>query len=267
MLRCTNCGWFNPDAADVCEMCGESLSSATNVEGPVSSDASPDLQAEPEPVPVPNGMAMSGTVRMDISKPTAKESEPEDYCPMCGYPVRQNYESCPNCGYPLSPSLSAHTVQESEPVTETVIEPSPVSSLMKGTIREIPRELTEESSPQQNAVQEPQPKPITTPEVIQTPLPEISPASSPESFAAPKTKPSPVKGTIREIPGHIAGTRVGEPLKKQIYKETIREIPIEPSGTNEIWTLIPITGQDHTSITLSPGEVVEIHGCKYLVRK
>ena len=79
-MRCTNCGWENPDGAQRCEKCNSPLVVA------------PAYEARPEEP----GQNVKSTVR-EVQEPIEIQSK-ENVCPDCGFPIREGATRCPNCG-------------------------------------------------------------------------------------------------------------------------------------------------------------------------
>lgn len=79
-MRCTNCGWENPDGAQRCEKCNSPLAEVPAFE-PKVYESMQDIKS---------------TVR-EISEPIELKEKGE-ICPQCGFPVRDGTTRCPNCG-------------------------------------------------------------------------------------------------------------------------------------------------------------------------
>ena len=229
MIRCNNCGWFNPDTATHCEMCEEELTGQP-VENLVEQTAAnttgkPDISPNEEKTKVqPVGNTMLETVRfaaapdsraknfsatvMDASS-ILDHSEPLQ-CPKCRYPVSGYTETCPNCGTSLK-KLMKETVLPSSPamtVKESVEEPeekAPVQDAFKGTVREAPL--------------------------------AVNPASG-QGRRAPKA-------TVREIP-------------KELISDEAQE---------DAWRLIPVDSPDPEILVIHPGEIVAIGNRRYKFQK
>lgn len=239
MIRCNNCGWFNPDTAKHCEMCDESLTGLP-IENPVEQAAPKTPVQEPVPVkePVPakepkvektatpaSSNPMMETVRMAspaAPKPSFSATvmdigavrtmgEPV-HCPKCRYPVYGFTETCPNCG-------------------------SSLKKVMQGTMMEMPSTTLKDSIPEKKPEVQP-----AQPTVIQT---------------------SPFKGTVREAP--VPGTPQRSP------KATVREIPaalkMDAKDERECWRLIPVESPDPEIIVMKPGEIISIGNRRYKFQK
>ncbi|MBR0531065.1 MAG: zinc ribbon domain-containing protein [Bacteroidales bacterium] len=79
-MRCTNCGWENPEGAQRCEKCNSPLAGQ-----PVYS-----------PTPAQEPVDVKSTVR-EGQAPIAPKEDPNT-CPECGFPIREGSVRCPNCG-------------------------------------------------------------------------------------------------------------------------------------------------------------------------
>ena len=235
MIRCNNCGWFNPDTAKHCEMCDEELTGLP-IENPVE-QAAPQASVEEAPAPVhvpaeapvkapveeakPVAPApanpMMETVRLNASEAPKKNAfsatvmdvgavrtvgEPV-HCPKCRYPVYGFAETCPNCG-------------------------SSLKKIMQGTMME----------------------PTST--TLKDAVPEKGPEAAP-------AQPSPIKGTVREMP--VSGTPRRSP------KATVREIPAALKEDVECWRLIPVESPDPEVIVMKPGEIISIGNRRYKFQK
>lgn len=82
-MRCTNCGWENPEGTQRCEKCNSPLVGAPVYE-PKAEEPRQDLKS---------------TVR-EVQEPIEIKSK-ENICPECGFPLREGTLSCPNCGKEL----------------------------------------------------------------------------------------------------------------------------------------------------------------------
>lgn len=235
MIRCNNCGWFNPDTAKHCEMCDEQLTGLP-IENPVE-QAVPQAPVEEAPVPVqvpveapvkapveeaepvapapanpmletvrlnapevPKKNAFSATV-MDIGA-VRPVGEPV-HCPKCRYPVYGFAETCPNCG-------------------------SSLKKVMQGTMVESTSKTVKDAVPEKE--------------------PEMAPAQS-----------SLFKGTVREAP--LSETPRRSP------KATVREIPAALKEEVEYWRLIPVESPDPEVILMKPGEIISIGNRRYKFQK
>ena len=233
MIRCNNCGWFNPDTATHCEMCEEELTGLP-IENPAvqasEKEQEPVKEQATEPVhpPVPPvANPMLETVRFapaghDSAKPKpsfsatvmdatslVKEDEPV-HCPKCRYPIFGYAEVCPNCGsslknvmketvIPVSPALTVKdTVEEKDPSQAP-------ASVLKGTVMEK--------------------------------APQASTAGKPERRAP--------RATVREIPSDL----------------------ISSDPAEEVWRMIPVESPDTEIIILRPGEIVAIGNRRYKIQK
>ena len=85
-MRCTNCGWENPEGAQRCEKCNS----------PLASDIVYDSEGERE-----EGVVKT-TVR-ETDEPIRVHLN-DNLCPDCGFPLREGVVRCPNCGKEFSPS-------------------------------------------------------------------------------------------------------------------------------------------------------------------
>lgn len=85
-MRCTNCGWENPENAARCEKCNSPL------DGPV----------DYEPENVENSSNMNSTIREDQVFP--RQGNDDNTCPSCGFPIRKGTRRCPNCGFEFGQS-------------------------------------------------------------------------------------------------------------------------------------------------------------------
>lgn len=75
-MRCKNCGWPNKPNETTCAKCNAPLDSEGDYSQPLNATVSEQ--------------AVFGM-----------ESEEENVCPKCGYPIRNNAKQCPNCNYDL----------------------------------------------------------------------------------------------------------------------------------------------------------------------
>ena len=82
-IRCLNCGFINPDGAQVCQNCGAPLGSLAEPQGGVSSNQQGSKQDMPN----------FGLADREISS-----TRMESFCPYCGYPLPADAEVCPHCG-------------------------------------------------------------------------------------------------------------------------------------------------------------------------
>ena len=101
-MRCTNCGWENPDGAQRCEKCNSPLA----------------VEPIPEQREEGNSDSIKSTVR-EIERPIEVHQK-DNLCPDCGFPLREGASRCPNCGKVFS-SVS------SEPVGVPFVAPTPTS--------------------------------------------------------------------------------------------------------------------------------------------
>jgi rubredoxin len=81
-MRCSNCGWENPNHLTRCEKCNTPLSS-------------PSYQAAPAAAPQQN---YNKTVNEAAIFPDVPAQD-ANVCPQCGYPMRPGVTECPNCHY------------------------------------------------------------------------------------------------------------------------------------------------------------------------
>lgn len=104
-MRCTNCGWENPEGAQNCEKCKSPLKSVNEFE--------PVREASQEPNQILKGTISEANVFPGVNNP-----EPQGMtCPKCGFPLRNGSGSCPQCGYDLNNSSSNHVNQQVESKT------------------------------------------------------------------------------------------------------------------------------------------------------
>lgn len=80
-MRCTNCGWENPEGAQRCEKCNSPL-----VGAPVYEPKAEEPQTK-----------MKSTVREPLDSFELKQEKGHN-CPECGFPLREGTQRCPNCG-------------------------------------------------------------------------------------------------------------------------------------------------------------------------
>lgn len=154
MIRCDNCGWYNPEEATRCEKCSEPLDTAKH-----------EYASEPAPEPVPapsNPMAqtepkiLKATMKFDQKQLEALAGEEEaSTCPKCGYPLSGSPAVCPSCGASIKGSTRKEGTQEfAKTVTMMQAAPEPHAAaqaspqdLGKRTIRDIPKELLQDAAP------------------------------------------------------------------------------------------------------------------------
>ena len=79
-MRCTNCGWENPEGAQRCEKCNSPIAGAPANEQRIE---------EPR-------QDIKSTIR-EMQEPVQVQSR-DNSCPECGFPIREGATSCPNCG-------------------------------------------------------------------------------------------------------------------------------------------------------------------------
>lgn len=103
-MRCTNCGWSNPDDLKFCQKCNEPL-----------------IVYELHSTPLPIDIHKSDEPE-NISEPHVEpESESTSLtCRKCGYPLLPETEFCPNCGA----QIKTPTTNEGEPKSEEPIKNS-----------------------------------------------------------------------------------------------------------------------------------------------
>lgn len=234
MIRCNNCGWFNPDSASHCEKCDESLAGLP-VETPSENTA--EEESEPIPVPVKNeekpvSKMLQETVRMKGAEPeqhqvrdlTAtvmdtsailKADEPVQ-CPKCRYPVYGYADTCPNCG----------------------------SSLRRPNAAQAPSSAPDETL-------------------------KVTTADAASNAPAPAEGIN-LKGTVMDASAH-PGPVPKAPVVNAA-KATIRELPSEfiaktKSEMVDAWRLIPVESPDSETIVMLPGDIICIGNRRYKFQK
>jgi len=255
MIRCNNCGWFNPDTATHCEMCDEELAGLP-IEKPV--EIGDDNERVPTSEPLEDTHALENsqspsspmmeTVRMKNSGPQKQNSsfsatvldsssvfntEESVQCPKCRYPVYGFVDTCPNCGASLKRAMQDAPQVSSSVPARTVPELEPVSKNM------------------------PAPTVIVDSGHLQPPCPVDHPSNTLH-----------MKGTVRDNPS--VNDAFVKPLPKK-GKETIREIPADLVDdipvVHEQWRLIPVESPDSETIVMSLGDVIQIGNRKYKFQK
>lgn len=277
MIRCNNCGWYNPDTATFCEMCEESLAGFPKVEMPSPLEEAeekpilpeeaeaveevPAVEEKPlEPPKKAGSSSLSATIRLsdngkESRKPTEKavnkkafaatvrdvsafmEGNSSSECPKCKYPVFGSATTCPNCGTQL------------KSVADT---PKPDLAAPK------PVFVPPKSSPEQESV---------------TPAPALKESAvgsaaitlkDPTDDVAPK-----FKQTVRDYPKSEQPSAAPQKVPKTTLKDlkaTIREIPAElldDAPETAVYRLIPVESPDPEVIVLIPGEMVSIGNRRY----
>lgn len=122
-MRCTNCGWDNPNGVDRCQKCGQHLETA---------DSQPQLQ--------------------NTASITETTDDAEQVCPSCGYPLAVGVATCPMCGTSISNHLQQSSGKETvimnrTPVSgkETVIFDRPSESCKETVILDRVQQPTRET--------------------------------------------------------------------------------------------------------------------------
>jgi len=285
MIRCNNCGWFNPDTATHCEMCDESLAGFPKVDPPdasqededdVQSIEAPVVQPVEEPTPEkedptaapepevqpqeslhsPKADPLSATIRFaDSSKSGKKSAEKPAGVSGRGFAATVMDASaalknstpiqCPKCRYPVYGG------------TETC----PNCGATLKNVLEEPRQV---SKPEPKPEEKPAPKKsskqsapsITVKDHVEEVIPQFKqtvrdfPGSGPTKEAPRKIAPRPtardLKATIREIPVELMGKEAME-----------SNSPVSP------FRLIPVESPDSAVIELVPGSIVTIGNRRY----
>lgn len=96
-MRCTNCGWNNPENLKFCQKCNEPLVVYEIHSTPLPSD-----------IHQPEGCEN----KTDAEEESVVESALT--CRKCGYPLLPDAESCPNCGAQIKASSSKNETSEME---------------------------------------------------------------------------------------------------------------------------------------------------------
>ena len=174
MLRCSNCGWFNPDDAPVCEMCGEELRDASKVT--VENEISHTHEE------------FSKTVLSSNADCVQKEDIPEEeFCPMCGYPVTDECITCPNCGYALAePVIEQNDSIAHSPGPEEDQGQGKTVSNTKGTVMEL-------AVPKEDSVNLESPAEDSLSASVDA-VPDVKPKPTSERF---------LKGTVRDVTAYM----------------------------------------------------------------
>lgn len=98
-MRCTNCGWNNPEGLKFCQKCNEPL----NV-----------LEIHSTPLPVDVHKVDDHKTEECENLPNAIEGKSLS-CKKCGYPILPDTEVCPNCGAQLKlPAVKEESVEKTE---------------------------------------------------------------------------------------------------------------------------------------------------------
>lgn len=101
-MRCTNCGWSNPDDLKFCQKCNEPLIVYELHSTPLPIDI--HKSDEPENISEPH------------VEPTAESLSPYT-CRKCGYPLLPDADSCPNCGAQIkTPTNKEEDVKVEKPI-------------------------------------------------------------------------------------------------------------------------------------------------------
>ena len=89
-MRCSNCGWENPDGNTKCEKCGTPLSEA--VRNVVSNKTARENVSNQNQQAAPlHKTVCESSAFPDVTPNGAR------VCPHCGYPLRPGVAVCPNC--------------------------------------------------------------------------------------------------------------------------------------------------------------------------
>ena len=266
MKRCNNCGWFNPDSAERCEMCEEeSFELMEPVSKPAPAPApepvpepepapAPEPAPEPAPQPEPQARRFAATV-MDVSAVLDLEKDTAVKCPKCCYPVVGYAEYCPNCGA----TLPKRAVLPQPTRIEEPFEPQPAAPESKP----ICKATVFAQAPVEASAPAPQPatpdsKPICKATVFaQAPVESSAPAPQP---AAPDSKPI-CKATV------FASAPAAAPKAGKEMKATVRDIPAELMTEAPEYRLSPDVSGNRPSAELHEGDIVLIGGISYILKK
>lgn len=260
MIRCNNCGWFNPDSAKRCEMCDEELTGLP-IENPAvvaaeNEEPVPMPEPEPKPKPAPEPETKSEPKPKPETKP---EPEPES----------KPTKSAPN---PMMATVqmggAAAKVSRTPSFTQTVLDASDIMESDESV------ECPKCRYPVYGYVD-------TCPNcgaslkrvMAEKPQPQAGPSKTvkeDETNPAPAAHPDPVnmKGTVLD----------GKAMKHPVIgsaprgaKETVREIPKElisdQSDPVDAWCLIPVESPDSETIYMREGEIIRIGNRRYMFKK
>ncbi len=142
-MRCSNCGWENPDHNTRCEKCGSALSG-----GRVNNPQQPQTAPQPNFNKTVNEASVFPDMPANIPNvPTVGGQS----CPKCGYPLRPNQTKCPNCGWgqPAAPTIPEPKPKPntgtSNPFAGTVNPYTQVASANKCTLTPIKQDAEDEA--------------------------------------------------------------------------------------------------------------------------
>jgi len=295
MIRCNNCGWYNPDTATHCEMCDESLAGIPKVEMPVVSqeeegelsskeekpgvkeEVSSDVIAE-EPVSrhekPSKSSPLSATIRFaSIEREADRKSEstyasPEktkpDYAAtvMDASALLKSAEPvhCPKCRYPVLGGEDTCPNCGASLKTVSTGASSASESSRESVLPDRPVQPEEKSG---------------KPRFFGRPVDTLKEAPENEHQVSPQ-----FKQTIREfsnpgVAGQVACSKDKADKRQQAprptvrdLRATIREIPAEllgssPEKDKAAFYLHPIDCPDAGAVELKPGEIVTIEGKRY----
>lgn len=138
-MRCSNCGWDNPNGLTKCEKCGSLLS------GVVAQENSRNAYESSTKGTAMEGCADSSVFRKTVceasvfdvnaaSSPSEQQIVHDGRCPKCGYPLRPDVTVCPKCHNIIHPSLSvggAKTERDSS-IQEVPVSHAPKNHTLSG---------------------------------------------------------------------------------------------------------------------------------------
>ena len=288
MIRCNNCGWYNPDTATHCEMCDESLAGFPKVDLPVPEDDDEDDISMPEPAS--ESLPKPEPVPETIPEPV-QEPKPEE--PVKSSPLTATIRFADTGGHRLDRKGPAPTAPNAAKYAATVLdassaldEPKQVSCPkcrypVLGNVDTCPNCGASIKSALKEPGPVPKPVPAPAPEPAPKPEPEHRPA---HSHSRPSTtvkedviEPAPqFKQTVRDFPQEKPTHQQTPPATQQRaphptvrdLKATIREIPADllervPSQSATSYRLIPVESPDSAVIELVPGEIAIIGSRRY----
>jgi len=124
-MRCSNCGWANPDGQERCQKCNQELDYSL-AELSSAEVASAESEDSTEPSEASVGAKINGSEET-IS---AVEGASFSGCSQCGYPVTKGVAECPMCGC----AISNTEVKEHAPQSNTTSQDKCVANSTKATV-------------------------------------------------------------------------------------------------------------------------------------
>lgn len=278
MIRCNNCGWYNPDTATHCEMCDEDLSGFPKVDMP---DPSQDDEEDVQPVEVPAGHPVEAPVKEEpkaAPEPEVKseeslqspKSDPLSATIRFTDSFKSKKESAEKAAEVPGRAFAATVMDASAALkNSTPIECPKCRYPVYGGAETCPncgatlRNVLQDQRPVSPQPKEmPAPNKSASPSVtVKDPVDEVSskfkqtvpdfPKSAKETASAvrqvaPRATVRELKATIRELPEELVDK-----------KASASNAPISS------YRLIPLGGSDADAIELVPGSIVTIGDVRY----